>query len=63
MFLTVSLIRKIPIGTIPDGKKEEGEWMMDLFKDKDQIKDNLLNGSWTALNEYHMFSDTINWCV
>lgn len=59
----VVVIRKIATETIPDGEKEAGEWMMDLFKDKDQIKDSLLNGSWTALNESLKFSDTRLCCV
>jgi len=47
------IIRKINLESIPEGEKEGGQWMMNLFKEKDQIKSSLLDGSWNALNKSH----------
>jgi len=47
------VIRKISLESVPEGEKEGGKWMMDLFKEKDQIKKSMLDGTWDTLNESH----------
>ena len=37
--------------------------MMDLFKDKDQIKNSLLNGSWQSVNESHTLTTSTLSCI
>lgn len=59
----VVVIRKIPIDTIPEGEDEGSQWMMDLFKDKDQLKNSLLNGSWQSLNESQTLTSSPLSCI
>jgi len=47
------VIRKINLESVPEGEKEGGKWMMDLFKEKDEIKKSILDGTWDILNESH----------
>jgi lysophosphatidic acid acyltransferase/lysophosphatidylinositol acyltransferase len=57
------VIRKISLDKVPAGEKEGGEWMMDLFKEKDQIKKSLLDGTWQKLNESHTVTDSTLSCI
>ena len=57
------VIRKISLDKVPAGEKEGGEWMMNLFKEKDQIKKSLLDGTWQKLNESHTMTDSTLSCI
>ena len=56
------VIRKINMESVPDGEKEGGQWMMNLFKEKDQIKNSLLDGTWSTLNESHTLTTSTLTC-
>jgi len=49
-------VREIPQSSIPKGEKEAGEWLMQLFKEKDDIKDAYLAGDWDKLKELGQFT-------
>merc|ERR1711872_76270 len=57
------VIRKINLAQVPAGDKAGGEWMMNLFKEKDQIKDSLLDGTWEQLNESHKVTSSTLSCI
>jgi len=49
-------VREIPQSDIPKGEKETGEWLMQLFKEKDDIKDAYLASDWKRLEELGNFT-------
>lgn len=57
------VIRKISLESIPEGEEEGKQWMMDLFKEKDQIKNSLLDGTWVTLNESHTLTTSTLSCI
>jgi len=57
------VIRKIDLDKVPAGDKAGGEWMMDLFKEKDKIKASLLDGTWNALNESQTVTSSTLSCI
>jgi len=42
-------VREIPLSTVPKGEKESGEWLMQLFKEKDEIKSAFHAKDWDKL--------------
>jgi len=57
------VIRKINLSKVPAGDKAGGEWMMNLFKEKDKIKESLLNGTWEQLNESQTVTNSTLSCI
>merc|ERR1712226_698858 len=49
-------VREFPLSTVPEGDKEAGEWLMELWKSKDDIKAAYLAEDWDRLAELGEFA-------
>jgi len=48
-------VREIPLSSVPKGEKEAGEWLMQLFKEKDEVKAAYLADDWDRLGKLGQF--------
>jgi len=57
---TRMFVREYEMAAVPKGEKESGEWLMNLFKEKDAIKAAALAKDWDTLATLGIFTERVS---